>query len=72
MISYKVFLTKSAKAAELIAKGFEKPDGWITTMYGAVTENLCPHIPSIYYSKQYFHVTVEVASDDDKYELVIC
>ena len=72
MISYKVFLTKSEKAAELIAKGFERPEGWITTIYGAVSEVLTPHIPSIYYDQQYFHATVEVKSDKEKYELVIC
>lgn len=72
MISYKVYLTKSAKAAELIARGFDRPEGWITTIHGAVSENLTPHIPSIYYDKQYFHATVEVASDDEKYELVVC
>lgn len=72
MISYKVYLTKSAEAAELIAKGFGRPEGWIGTMHGAVSEVLTPHIPSIYYDKQYFHATLEVKSDNEKYDLVIC
>ena len=72
MISYKVYLTKSAKAAELIARGFERPEGWITTMHGAVSEVLTPHIPSIYYDHQYFHATIEVKSIEEKYELVVC
>ena len=72
MTSYKIYLTKSPEAAELIAEGFKRPEDWITTMSGAVSEVLTPHIPSIYYDQQYFHATVQVKSDKEKYELVIC
>lgn len=72
MISYKVYLTKSAEVAELIARGFDRPKGWIRTEYGAVSENLTSYIPSIYFNKGYFHATLQTKSDKEKYELVIC
>ena len=72
MISYKVYLTKSAEAAELIARGFDRPEGWIRTGYGAVSENLTPYIPSIYFNKGYFHATLQTKSDKEEYKLTIC
>lgn len=72
MTSYKIYLTKSAEAAKLLSNGFEHDDNWISTGYGAVSENLTPHIPSIYFSKGYFHATLQTKSDKEEYELTIC
>ena len=72
MTSYKIYLTKSSKAAELIAKGFEQGDNWMGTICGAVSEELTTHIPSIYFNKGYFHATLKNKSDKEEYELIIC
>lgn len=72
MLNYKVYLTKSVKLARLISKGFGKPENWVRTGYGAVTKNLCDHIPPVYLDKGYFHATLETECLDGKpkYELI--
>lgn len=72
MNNYKIVLTKSVTCAQIICKGFERPDNWVSTGYGAVSKNLTEHIPSIYWDKGYFHATLETECLDGnpKYELL--
>ena len=73
--SYKIFITKSREAAELIAnallnqaKGDEIPDFSVSN--GPTINE--PHIPTIYQEVGFFFAAISIRNEKQKYELIIC
>ena len=80
MTSYKVFLSKSADAAEAIAHGFScdmENSGIKSVQYGCTDCDAAKKlIPEIYQVKEYFYCAVKFEETEHfnsvKYELIIC
>lgn len=72
MYNYTIVLCRSAEVAETIAKGFGRPEGWVSSGHGAVTKNLTDYIPPMYYDKGYFHAytKTECMNNSPSYQLL--
>lgn len=78
MNSYKIFLTKSYEAAEMIFAGApqvikRKPVEIVSATLDSVDDD--PKIPKIYHHKGYYSVVIEYKGTENavlKYELTVC
>lgn len=76
MASYKVFLTKSAEVAGIIARAYsadmqDNLNCIESIQYGCADGKEI--VPAIYHERGYYYCAVELKNmDDQKYKLIIC
>lgn len=79
--SYKIYLTKSHEAAELIAGGLKVATPWIkeggkTLSIGIGPVNDDKRIPAIYQGRGLFYAIIEYRNGEDRslplYEVILC
>ena len=79
MNSYKIFITKSAIAAGLIAEGLERNPSWLrlsgdvkSVTNGSVTDE--DRIPKLFHDKGYYYALIEYDAGQNcpEYSLFIC